>query len=78
MSKDYIELVNSIVEQKGTITKDFYIVLPFSNNINNDVLKITESLMLCGNDVEDCKKDEIISLLKNFLNKRIINNSNYS
>lgn len=78
MSKDYIDLVNSLVEQKGTITKDFYIVLPFSNNINNDVLKITESLMLCGNDVEDCKKDEIISLLKNFLNKRIINNSNYS
>ena len=78
MSKDYIDLINSIIDEKGTITKEFFIILPYSNNIDNDVLKITESLMLCGNYVEICTKNEIISLLKNFLNKRIINNSNYS
>ena len=78
MSKDYIELINNIIEQKGTITKDFYIVIPFSNNINNDVLKITESLAICGNYAQECSKKEINFLLKNFLNKRIINNFNYS
>lgn len=77
MSKDYIELVNNIIEQKGTITKDFYIVIPFSNNINNDVLKVNESLNMCGNYVEECTKNEIIFLLKNFLNKRQANIFNY-
>ena len=73
MSQDYIELINNIIEQKGTITKDFHIVIKNTNNIQNDVLKITEQLTACGNFVEECSKSQIIELLKNFLNKRLMN-----
>lgn len=73
MSRDYIELINNIIEQKGTITKEFYIVIRSSNNIQNDILKITEYLSVCGNFIEECSKIEIINLLKNFLNKRQMN-----
>ena len=78
MSKDYIELVNSIIEQKGTITKEFYIVIKSSSNVQNEVLKITERLTACGNFVEECSKEQVISLLRNFLNKRLMNTASYN
>ena len=78
MSKDYIELINQIIEQKGTITKEFYIVMPYSSNIENEIVIISENLSLCGNYIEECSKDEVTFLLKNFLNKRLINNCNCS
>lgn len=77
MSKDYIQLVNNIIEQKGTITKEFYIVIKESNNLQNDILKIREYLANCGNHVEECSKEEVLSLLKNFLNKRLMNIASY-
>lgn len=73
MSKDYIELINNVIEQKGAITKGFYIVIPHSSNINNEILKITESLSMCGNYVEECSKNEVMFLLENYLNKRMMN-----
>ena len=78
MSKDYIELVNSIIEQKGTITKEFYIVIKSSSNVQNEILKITERLTACGNFVEECSKEQVISLLRNFLNKRLMNTASYN
>ena len=78
MSRDYIELVNNIIEQKGTITKEFYIVIKSSNNLQNEILKITENLTTCGNFVEECSKEEVVSLLKNFLNKRLVNMTSYN
>ena len=77
MSRDYIELVNSIIEEKGTITKEFYIVIKNSNNIQNDILKIKEYLTVCGNYVEECNKEQIINLFESFLNKRLINIKNF-
>ena len=73
MSKDYIELINNIIEQKGTISKEFYIILRSSKNIQNDILKITEYLTICGNDVQECSNEEIIYLLNSLLNKRLMN-----
>ena len=73
MSKDYIELINNIIDQKGPITKEFYIVIKSSKNVQNDILKMTEYLTVCGNYVEECSKEQIISLFKNFLNKRLMN-----
>ena len=73
MSKDYIELINTIIQQKGAITKNFYIVIKSSSNVSNDILKITETLNACGNIVERCSKEETINLFKNFLNKRLMN-----
>ena len=54
MSRDYIDLVNNIIYQKNTITKEFYIVIKVSNNLQNDILKIKEYLSTCGNFVEEC------------------------
>lgn len=73
MSQDYIALINSIISEKRTITKEFYIVIKVIENTENDVLKITEHLMNCGNLVEECSKTEIMLLLQNFLNKRVMN-----
>lgn len=73
MSKDYIDLINNIIEQKGTISKEFYIIMRCSENTQNDILKITEHLITCGNDVQECSNEQIIALLSNFLNKRLMN-----
>ena len=73
MSKDYIDLINNIIEQKGTISKEFYIIMRCSENTQNDILKITEHLTTCGNDVQECSNEQIIALLSNFLNKRLMN-----
>lgn len=73
MSRDYIDLVNNIIYQKNTITKEFYIVIKVSNNLQNDILKIKEYLSTCGNFVEECSRLEIVSILKNYLNKRLVN-----
>lgn len=78
MSRDYIDLVNQIIEEKGTITKEFYIVLKENSNIENEILKIKEYLSVCGNEVDECNKNEIIALLQNFLNKRLMNNYIYN
>lgn len=74
MSEDYINLINQIINEKGTITKEFFIVVEVTKNIENDILKIKEFLNTCGNQVEECSKAEIILLLQNYLNKRLINN----
>lgn len=73
MCKDYIDLINNIIYQKGVVTKEFYIVIKNSNNINNEILKITEQLTACGNLVNLCTKEQIMMLLNNYLNKRIMN-----
>ena len=70
---DLVELINNIIEQKGTISKEFYIILRSSKNIQNDILKITEYLTICGNDVQECSNEEIIYLLNSLLNKRLMN-----
>lgn len=73
MSQEYIQLVKQLINAKGTITKEFYIVLPVTDNVENEIDKITELLSHCGNLVERCSKKSIIELLKNYTNKRILN-----
>lgn len=75
MSNDYINLINQIISEKGTITREFYIVIQVTDNIENEVLKIKEYLLNCGNSVSECSKNQILDLLQNFLNKRLINNA---
>lgn len=74
MSKDYINLINEIMSEKGTITREFYIVIKVTDNIENEILKIKEYLINCGNSIIECDKNQIMDLLQNFLNKRILNN----
>lgn len=73
MSQDYIQLVNQLIHVKGTITKEFFIILPVTDNVENEIDKMTEYLSHCGNLVERCNKKQIIEVLKNFTNKRIMN-----
>ncbi len=73
MSKDYINLVNRIVSEKNTITKSFYIIIDYNPNIQNDISKISEYLLNCGNEVEMCEKEDIKKLISNYTNKRLQN-----
>ena len=73
MSQEYIQLVKQLIQSKGTITKEFYIVLPTNDNVENEIDKIVELLSHCGNLVERCCNKEIIDLLKNYTNKRMMN-----
>ena len=71
MSEDYINLIKQIVAEKGSVTKEFYVVLEENPNSINEELKIIEYLSACGNEAYRAEEDEIESLIKNFTNKRI-------
>ena len=70
MNEDYIIFLKSLVQERGSITKDFYIAIDDEPNIENEILKIQEYLTNCGNDVEKCPDVEINLLIKNYINKR--------
>ena len=70
VSEDYIKFLHELVRERGSITKEFYIVMDEEPNIENEVLKIKEYLANCGNEVEKCTDDEINLLIKNYINKR--------
>ncbi len=70
MCNDYINLLKSIVQEKGSITKDFFIALEATNNVENDIMLIKEYLQDCGNDVSICTDSELITVMRNYLNKR--------
>lgn len=71
--QDYICLVNQTIREKGSVTKEFFIVIEENNNIENDIIKILEYLNSCGNEASVCEKELIIKLISNFTNNRIIN-----
>jgi hypothetical protein len=72
-ARDYIELIERVISEKGTITKEFFIVLPEAENIENEILKIKELLTNCGNDVDICSKEDIKLLISCYTNKRTLN-----
>ena len=71
MSEDYIFLLKQIMQEKGAITKDFYIVLEEKDDSLNSINTIKEYLQNCGNEVERCSDDEIKEIFKNVVNKRL-------
>lgn len=73
MSEDYIKLVQKVIRQKSTISREFYIILPINQEKENEIEKITEYLEYCGNNVEICQMEQILEVLKNFTNKRLMN-----
>ncbi len=70
---DYIDLVYSIVNQQGAITKDFYIAIEASTNIENEVMKVKEALIQCGNESVIPSIQEIEELIRTYINKRVQN-----
>ncbi len=71
MCEDYINLIKQIVSEKGSVTKEFYVVLEETSNSVNEELKIIEYLGTCGNEAYRAEENEIESLIKNFTNKRV-------
>ncbi len=70
ISEDYILFLKQMINERGSITKEFYIALNDEPNIENGILKIKEYLANCGNEVEKCTDEEINLLIKNYINKR--------
>ena len=84
IANDYINFINKINSLKTSSSKDFYIIISNSKNIENNseeiindelnekFLKIKECLSRCGNNVININnKKEIQELLYSFLNTRI-------
>ena len=71
--KEDILFLKQVIAEKGTITKEFYIVIEDGPNSANEVLKIKEYLQNSGNVVEECSKEDVIELLKCYTNKRVSN-----
>lgn len=72
MGEDYIRLIKKIISQKNTISKEFFAIVEINLKIENEIEKIKEYLEYCGNEVEICDKEQIINVLKNFTNKRLM------
>ena len=80
ISKKYIEFLNKINSEKQTSTKNYYIIIDEQSEIENENLaniyymlnekyfKIKECLNKCGNQVKECKKEDVIKVLHFFLN----------
>ncbi len=68
--QDYIKLIKNTIQEKGSTTKEFYITVECQENVENDISKISEYLANCENEVQECSKEEIVCLFRNFLNKR--------
>ncbi len=83
ISKNYINFLNKINSEKQTATKNYYIIIDENfDEIKNDIeninyllnekyLKIKECLSKCGNQVRECKKEEVIKIIHYFLNTNI-------
>ena len=84
IANDYINFINKINSLKTSSSKDFYIIISNSKNIENNseeiindelnekFLKIKECLSRCGNNVININnKKEIQELLFSFLNARL-------
>lgn len=82
IAQNYIKFINKINSEKQTSTKNYYIVIDEhfgSENknvdnilymLNEKYLKIKECLTRCGNQVKECKKEEVINILHFFLNTK--------
>ena len=80
ISKNYINFLNKINSEKQTSTKNYYIVVDEHTEegqenleniyylLNEKYFKIKECLNKCGNQVKECRKEEVIKILQFFLN----------
>lgn len=87
ISKKYIEYIKQLNYEKKSSSKNFYIIVKYINNnenekeniesyatqeLNDKYFKIKDCLSRCGNSViEFCEKKEIKNILFSFLNTRI-------
>jgi len=80
---NYINFINEINIDKKSSSKNFFIIIKHDNknnienenvifnDLNDKYFKIKECLSRCGNIIYDFqKKEEIISIIKSFINKK--------
>lgn len=80
ISENYINFINKLNQEKNSSSKNFYIIIKNENNnqedtciseLNENYLKIKETLARCGNKVKEIeKKEETIKILYSFFNTR--------
>lgn len=71
MSDDYIDFVQDIVGTKQNVLKKFYIVIKGNNNVDENISKIQDALMPCGNVASVCNTEEIVNIMKNCFSRRL-------
>lgn len=73
MVNDHISFLKELVASKDIVSKNFYILVETSNLSEEDVfLKIAETLKSCDNEVEKCTSEEVINIIKRYLNREIL------
>lgn len=73
MINDYIQFLKEISARKEIITKSFYILIETTNSNEDDIIsKISESLKICDNEVKRCDSVEVVKVIRNYLNRKII------
>lgn len=73
MVNDHISFLKELVASKDIVSKNFYILVETSNLSEEDVfLKIAETLKSCDNEVEKCTSEEVVNIIKRYLNREIL------
>ena len=91
ISKNYINYIKELNNNKKSSSKNYYIIIDFVNkndeiidvdtyaidDLKNKYFKVKDCLARCGNSVTDVtQKEELINILFSFFNKRIFLNKN--
>lgn len=71
--EDYLLFLKQMISEKGSITKEFFLVLDDEPNVENEIIKIKEILQGCGNEVDKCCEKDLDMLIKNSINNRLYN-----
>ena len=77
MLNDYIGFLKEAVESKNIVSKNLYILVEINSLNEEDVfMKISESLRACDNEVKKCTNQEVVNIIKRYLNKEIVQKGN--
>lgn len=72
MKESYIELVKSLISNRKSVTKRFFIIIKVDKNVEENVNKIISGLGSCGNEVIVCNENTIKEIFKNYFCKESI------
>lgn len=66
MKESYFDLVKSLISNRKSVTKRFFIIIKVDKNVEENVNKIISGLGSCGNEVVVCEEKTIKEILKNY------------
>lgn len=69
MEDSYLDFVEDLVGNKHNFTRRFFLVIKVDKDIDEKIALVTEGLNACGNDVIECKDDDIFKLLNVFFGR---------